>query len=135
MEFLQNDDLKIVAGISDYNAAFLEGNTLTHSEDVMTISMLPADITLWHRCFSINKEIVQKQVTGITLESKKLQDPICQPCLVGMMHANPFPMMNNHMSVPLKLVHLDVHDVNHHTFTGYRYWVTFINDYLHVPNQ
>jgi len=75
--------------------------------------------------------IVQKQVTGITLESKKLQDPICQPCLVGMMHANPFPMMNNHMSVPLKLVHLDVHDVNHHTFTGYRYWVTFIDDHSH----
>src|SRR5882724_211895 len=101
MEFLQNDDLKIVAGISDYNAAFLEGNTLTHSEDVMTISMLPADITLWHRCFSINKEIVQKQVTGITLESKKLKDPICQTCLVGNMHASPFPMSNNHMSVPL----------------------------------
>jgi len=51
MEFLQNEDLQIVTGISDDNATFMEGNTLTHSKDMMTISMLPADIMLWHRHF------------------------------------------------------------------------------------
>ena len=45
------------------------------------------------------------------------------------MHANPFTTSSNRMSAPLKLVHSDVHDMNHHTFTGYRYWVTFIDDY------
>jgi len=66
---------------------------------------------------------------GLILESKKPQDPICEPCLAGKMHANPFPVSNNRMSTPLELVHSDVHDVNHHTFTSYRYWVTFIDDY------
>jgi len=73
--------------------------------------------------------ITQKLVTGLTLESRNHK--ICEPCLAGKMHANLFTMSNNHMSVPLELVHSDVHDVNHHMFTGYRNWVTFINDYPH----
>jgi len=35
------------------------------------------------------------------------------------------------MSAPLELIHLDIHNVNHWTFTGHRYWVTFIDDYTH----
>jgi len=35
------------------------------------------------------------------------------------------------MSAPLELIHLDIHNVNHCTFTGHRYWVTFIDDYTH----
>jgi len=45
------------------------------------------------------------------------------------MHVNPFPASNNHASTPLELIHSDVHDMGHHTFTGYRYWVMFIDDY------
>ena len=137
MEFHQNEKLQIVAGISDDNATFLEGNTLTHSEDEMAISTLPADITLWHRCFwhyhhtGINEAIAQEQVMGLILKSKKPQDPIFEPYLAGKMHANPFPVSNNHMSAPLELVHSDLHNVNHHMFTGYRYWVKFIDDYSH----
>ena len=78
---------------------------------------------------AINGVITKKLVTGITLRSQKPQDPICEPCLAGKMHANPFLASNNRASSPLKLIHSDVHDVNQHTFTGYRYWVTFIDDY------
>jgi len=47
------------------------------------------------------------------------------------MHANPFTTSNNQMSAPLELIHSHIHDVNLRTFTGYRYWVTFIDDYSH----
>jgi len=135
MEFHRNGTLCIVAEINDDNSAFLDSNTTNNFENVMSILTLPADIMLWHRRFhhyhyvGINQAITQKLVTGISLESKKPQDPICEPCLAGKMHANPFPASNNHASTPLELIHSDVHDVGHHTFTGYRYWVTFIDDY------
>ena len=137
MEFDRNGKLQIATGISDNNAAFLEGNTLNNYKNAMATLTLQVDATLWHRHFGhyihagINEEITWKLVTGLTLESKKPLDPICEPCLAGKMHANLFTMSNNHMSVPLELVHSDVHDVNHHMFTGYRNWVTFINDYPH----
>ena len=45
------------------------------------------------------------------------------------MHANPFPSSEWRTSRPLELVHTDVHEVPYRTFTGCRYWVTFIDDY------
>ena len=46
------------------------------------------------------------------------------------MHANAFTTSQNHTSRPLELVHSDVHQAPCQTFSGYRYWVTFIDDYL-----
>ena len=45
------------------------------------------------------------------------------------MHANPFMTSQNHTSCPLELVHSDVHQVLYQTFSGYQYWVTFIDNY------
>src|SRR5882724_4830216 len=104
MEFHRNGKLHIVDEINDDNSTFLDGNTTTNFRNAM--SML-ADITLWCRRFGhyhyagINQVITWKLVTGISLESKKLQYPICEPCLAGKMHANSFPASNNHVSAPL----------------------------------
>jgi len=68
-------------------------------------------------------------VTGMKLDLRTLPDPVCEPCLAGKMHANPFPSSEWHTSCPLELVHTDVHMLPYRTFSGYRYWVTFINDY------
>ena len=46
------------------------------------------------------------------------------------MHANPFPSSSWHASRPLELVHSEVHEVPYRSFAGFRYWVTFIDDYL-----
>ena len=69
-------------------------------------------------------------VTRMRIDSKSTGDPICKPCLTGKMHANPFTTSQNCASCPLKLVHSDVHQVPYQTFSGYQYWVTFIDDYL-----
>jgi len=135
MEFHKNRNLQIVSGIDDNNSTYLEGNTRSTLENAMTISTLPVDIMLWHRQFGhhhytgINEAITRKLVTGITLQSQKLQDPVCELCLARKMHAKPFPVLSNCMSNPLELIHSDVQDINHNTFTGYRYWVTFIDNF------
>ena len=68
-------------------------------------------------------------VTVMQLDVKTVPDPICEPCLAGKMHANPFPSSSWHASCPLELVHSDVHEVPYHSFSGFRYWVTLIDNY------
>ena len=68
-------------------------------------------------------------VTGMKLNTKSLPDPICEPCLAGKMCANLFPSSTSCSTHPLELVHSDVHQVPYPTFSGYCYWVTFIDDY------
>jgi len=41
-------------------------------------------------------------VTGMTLSNKSKPDPICEPCLAGKMHANPFPTSYSRASQPVK---------------------------------
>jgi len=39
----------------------------------------------------VKKLLKKKLITGMTLDSSVAPDPICEPCLAGKMHANPFP--------------------------------------------
>ena len=69
-------------------------------------------------------------VTGIDIKSKESPDPICEPCLSGKMNANPFPPSKTHSSKPLELIHTDLHGpFKTRTMSGYRYWITFIDDF------
>ena len=45
------------------------------------------------------------------------------------MHANPFSPSEWRAIRPLELVHSDVHQVTCPSFSGFHYWVTFIDDY------
>jgi hypothetical protein len=45
------------------------------------------------------------------------------------MHSNPFPSSLWCASRPLELVHTDVHQVPYPSFSGFCYWVSFIDDY------
>ena len=76
------------------------------------------------------RSIGHNLVTGMQLDVKTVPDPICEPCLAGKMHANPFPSSSWRASRPLELVHPDVHEAPYPSLSGFRYWVTFINDYL-----
>ena len=105
-------------------------------ETASYISTLPVDISLWHRRLAHHdynsvKDMITKQlVTGIDIKSKQAPDPICEPCLSGKMNANPFPSSTTRSSKPLKLIHTDLHGpFKTRTVSGYRYWITFIDDY------
>ena len=44
------------------------------------------------------------------------------------MNANPFPSSVNRSSLPLERIHSDLHELKTLTISGFRYWVTFIDD-------
>jgi hypothetical protein len=133
---MRDNTLLFTAQINENNAAFLDGTTDANSESASYISTLPLDISLWHRRLAHHdhnsvKQMISKQlVTGIDIKSKQAPDPICEPCLAGKMNANPFPSSTTRASKPLALIHTDLHGpFKTRTISGYRYWITFIDDY------
>jgi hypothetical protein len=89
-----------------------------------------ADHRLAHHNLTDVKALIEwNLVTGMHLDVKTAPDPICEPCLAGKMHANPFPSSSWRASRLLELVHSDMHKVPNHSFSGFHYWVTFINNY------
>ncbi|KAG2076120.1 hypothetical protein BDR04DRAFT_1126089 [Suillus decipiens] len=128
------------ASINSNNAAFLDGTTSPITEFASPASTCPLDIALWHRRLAhhhiagVRTLIDHNLVTGLRLDSRASPDPICEPCLAGKMHANPFASSEWRASRPLELVHTDVHQLPYRTFSGYRYWVTFIDDYSHLQS-
>ncbi|KAF8436857.1 hypothetical protein L210DRAFT_3324222, partial [Boletus edulis BED1] len=94
---------------------------------------LPLDWSLWHLMLAhpnliagVKLFLDHNLVTGLKLDAKTVPDPAAEP---DKMHANPFPMSTSQSSRPLELIHSDVHQVAHSSFSGCHYWVTFIHDY------
>ncbi|OAX31499.1 hypothetical protein K503DRAFT_655445, partial [Rhizopogon vinicolor AM-OR11-026] len=116
------------------NAAFLDGSTVPIAEYASAATTIPLDINLWHRKLAhhhlagVRTLLDHNLVTGMKLDSKTAPDPICEPCLAGKMHSNPFPSSQWCASRPLELVHSDVHQVPYPSFFGYSYCVTLIDD-------
>jgi len=78
---------------------------------------------------TFNKKLVSgSMVNGLELVAQPRPDPVCVPCLAGKMNANPFPSSVNRSSLPLERIHSDLHELKTLTISGFRYWVTFIDD-------
>ena len=96
---------------------------------------LPLDLDLWHRRLGhhhykgVKKLLKKKLVTRMTLNFSVVSDPICEPCLACKMHANHLPFSEWRATHPLELVHFNVYQVPYPSFSGYHYWVIFIDDY------
>ena len=136
MTFLRSSGPPLfVASINSHNVAFLDGTTEPVTKYAHPATTVPLDLALWHRRFAhhhiadIRHLSEHNMVTGMKLNTKSLPDPICEPCLAGKMCANPFPSSTSRSTHPLELVHSNVHQVPYPTFSGYHYWVTFIDDY------
>ena len=65
---------------------------------------------------------------GFKLESNAKPDPICEPCLAGKMHANPFPTSDTRATAPLEKIFADLHDVGVRSASGYRYWIIILDE-------
>ena len=140
MNFLRSGSVLFTAAVNASNCAYLEGNTIPIPPPVtnsaLISSTLPLDTSLWHRrlCHhhygGIDRILKQQLVSGLTIQSNSPPDPICEPCLAGKMHADPFPLSQSRTSAPLELIHSDVHGpLPVRTHSGYRYWVSFIDDF------
>jgi hypothetical protein len=134
MTFQLDKHTLFTTSIDSTNSAVLNGTTIAF-QTVFHTSTLPLDLSLWHRHFAhhnyadVKKMVKQELVTGLKLNSEAKPDPICEPCLAGKMHSLPFPSSLNHNHSPLTLIHSDLHGLLPvTTHSGYKYWVTFIDD-------
>jgi hypothetical protein len=94
------------------------------------------DRSLWHqRLGHIGKDLLEQAIKGNVADSLVIDNntPLllhCEPCIVGKHHANPFPKKASHRAMCLlQHIHSDMHMVPVPTSSGYRYWVTFIDDW------
>ena len=139
INFIQFDRLLFTATITSQNSAFLDGCTVPASlplDSANISSTLPLDLSLWHRRFGHTNYNYVKQlhtkdmVTGMTISNLSKPDPLCEPCLAGKMHANPFPISYTRATKPLELVHMDLKGpIQVKSIAGYYYWIVFIDDH------
>jgi hypothetical protein len=135
IEFARNGSVLFTATINENNVGYLNGHTIDGNEYVHFASTLPLDLSLWHKRLGhhnydgIRLMMKDNLVDGLVLDSREKPDPICEPCLAGKMHANPFPSSNSRATELLELVHSDVYYVGATSHGGYCYWSTFIDDY------
>lgn len=135
--FRHEGALMFTATINEGNTGLLDGHVLPCSESASAASTCPMDLTLWHRRFAhrnhadIQKVIREDLVTGLVIKKNSKPDPICLPCLAGGQSHAPIPRTAMfHATEPGQLTHSDVHGpLQTQTPEGYRYWVTFIDDY------
>jgi len=123
--------------LSLINAAFLDGyveEATEHNAHLSSaIQALPLTSALWHSRFAhhshaaVKKLVSGSMVNGLTMVSGA-PDSVCIPCLAGKMNANPFPSSLNRSTIPLERIHSDLHELKVLTSSGFRYWVTFIDD-------
>ena len=90
---------------------------------------------MWHRRLAhISSERLERIINEQLASGLKLNSPaplarICEPCILGKQHRNPFPKVASHCATaPLERIHSDLHEVSVQTASGYRYWLTFIDD-------
>ena len=133
MEFAGNASLRSLDPSSPLYPLQLDADV--HWNADTGANTIPLDLDLWHRRLAhhhltdVKSLLHPNLVIGMAIDSKTLPDPICEPCLAGKMHANPFPSSSWRASRPLELVHTNVHDVGHLSMSGYQYCITFMDNY------
>ena len=115
MDFILHGIVRFSTQIGSDNCAFLSGSTEPLPESANWVSTLPLTPSLWHcRCCHHNMVDITNMhkdglVTGMTFASSEKPDIVCEPCLAGKMHSNPFPSTGSRALHPLELVHMDLH--------------------------
>ena len=65
--------------------------------------------------------IKDNSVEGLIIDSAAKPDPVCEPCLAGNMHANPFLSSDTRATELLELVCSDLHSVGTPSNGGFIY--------------
>ena len=134
MHFKLNGTTLFQARVTPQNSGIL--NAVTEPfEHANATSTLPMDISLWHQRFchhsipNVQKLYKDDLVIGLIINSDSKPDPICEPCLAGKMVSGTFPSSTRISTVPLELIHSDLHGpLPVQSSDGFRYWITFIDD-------
>jgi hypothetical protein len=134
MSFVQRGVLCFTATIRE-NTAWVYVETVVAPESALR-GETTLDRALWHRRLChIRPDLLEKAIrgnvaTGMHVEGSSPAPSHCEPCIVGKHHRDPFPHKASHRATAiLERIHSDLHKLPVLTASGYRYWVTFIDDY------
>src|SRR5712691_5453552 len=132
MEFIRDSIPRFYASVGADRVALLSGSTVSVSHFAS-----PAQATgyeLWHRRFGHISRLRLKYlvelelVSGLSLPSVPNSIPVCPSCMDGKQTRDPFPQSGSRRSIPLQLVHSDLHGPLPATANGFRYWISFTDD-------
>jgi hypothetical protein len=134
MKFYHSGKLFSSATVNDHRIAKLDGHTACSSPEISNIaSAAPLDLQLWHRRFShlnyadVKRLVSGNLISGLTIKSSTVPDPICEPCIAGRQHRTVIKESNTEYEL-LGLIHSDLHGpLPTATPEGYKYWITFID--------
>ena len=120
--FSQGGDVLFTATVRpNLGLAFLDGTTargsLIHQRAQLASSSsakLSPELLhrrLCHLSYSKIDQLINKGlVTGVAVQGNMPSDAVCEPCLAGKQHRDPFPKQaSTWMTEPLSLVHSDLH--------------------------
>ena len=89
--------------------------------------------TLHRRLGHPSYDNVERMVDDDLVEGVELADRTrpshCDPCLVGKLPRASFPSSTSRATAPLEVVVSDVHEMPVRSLAGYKYFVTFVDDY------
>jgi hypothetical protein len=135
MHFLRDGQLMFTATIRD-NTAWLDVRTPRAPESALRGESI-LDCLLWHRQLGhIGKDALERAIrgklaNGLLIDSDAPLPLHCEPCIIGKHHHDPFPAKASHCATRLlERIHSNLHKVPVPTASGYRYWITFIDDWL-----
>jgi hypothetical protein len=134
MLFLRNGQPMFTATICD-NMAWLNVRTPRAPESALQGKSI-LDRLLWHHQLGhIGKDALERAIrgklaNGLLIDSDAPLPLHCEPCIVGKHHRDPFPAKASHCATRLlERIHSDLHEVPVPTASGYRYWITFIDNW------
>jgi hypothetical protein len=134
MRFMKDSELCFTASIRQ-NTAYVDCTTPGAPEAALASSQSLDRALLHRRLGHLGKDLLEQAIKhgvadGLKLDSSKPLDALCVPCIHGKPQRDPFPHQASHRSTTLLgRVHSDLHQVPVATKSGYRYWVTFIDDH------
>jgi hypothetical protein len=130
----QKDGNSILTATIHQNIGLLDGTTLDNQEHAYITQRVSKD--LLHQRLGhigrkrINKLIKQELGTGIIVKPNTDIPDTCEHCIAGKQHRDPFPVLSEHRSTELLgWIHSDLHGPLTQTPSGFKYWITFIDDH------
>jgi hypothetical protein len=102
---------------------------LQHPEALLAVCPSP---TMWHQRLGHPGSSALQQVliqNKLLVSSLNNHASVCNACQMAKSHQVPFHDSNNRSPSPLQLVHTDVWGAAIRSSSGYRYYVSFIDDF------
>ena len=136
MDFFVGTELWFRAKVDASRTAYLEVETLLE-QTAASVRVSVLGLELWHRRLGhIGMDRLKQLSSGTLVHGLRLKSAIphdaslCESCLAGKQHRTAMPKsVISRATVPLELVHSDLHGPTHVAAQGgYRYWVVFIDD-------